>query len=106
MRAGAMKYRLQILKPIKETNEFGEDFTNYTYIKTIWAERVKYNAIRHTSLGEYFPDYTAHFNVRNNYNIKEDFRVKQLGGNLYRVTSIIPNIDKGMDTLICEKVND
>ena len=35
----------------------------------------------------------------------ETWRVKQLGGYEYTVTNIIPNIDRGMKTLICERVN-
>ena len=39
MRAGEMKYRLQLLKPTATTNDYGEEATTYEPIRTVWAER-------------------------------------------------------------------
>lgn len=106
MRAGAMKYRLKLLQPVATTNDYGEEATTYQEIYTVWAERVKQSGNRSEEVGEHFPDYRAEFNVRNAHPIEENWRVQQLGGYLYTVTNIIPNIDRGMNTLICERVNE
>ena len=37
---------------------------------------------------------------------EEGWRVQQQGGRLYEVTAIVPNRDRGMITLICDRVNE
>ena len=106
MRAGAMKYRLTLFQPMARTNDYGEEATTYEPTATIWAERVKQSGTRSEEVGEHFPDYHAEFNVRDAHKVEENWRVQQLGGHLYSVTNIIPNIDKGMNTLVCERVNE
>lgn len=106
MRAGEMKYRLQLLQPVASTNEYGEEEQTYKPIRTVWAQRVKQSGNRSEEVGEHFPDYHAEFNVRDAHPVKEHWRVQQLGGYLYTVTNVIPNIDRGMNTLVCERVNE
>lgn len=106
MRAGAMKYRLRLLQPVAATNDYGEEATTYQETRTVWAERVKQSGNRSEEVGEHFPDYRAEFNIRNAHPIEENWRVQQLGGYLYTVTNIIPNLDRGMNTLVCERVNE
>lgn len=106
MKAGNMKYRLQLLQPVSSTNDFGEEETTYKVTRTVWAERVKLSGSRSEEVGEHFPDYHTEYNVRDAHPVEENWRVQQLGGNLYTVTNIIPNIDRGMNTLICERVNE
>ncbi len=106
MRAGDMKYRLKLLQPTASTNEYGEETATYKETRTVWAQRVKQSGSRSEEVGEHFPDYRAEFNVRNAHPVKENWRVQQLGGYLYTVTNVIPNIDRGMNTLVCERVNE
>lgn len=106
MRAGAMKYRLKLLQPMASTNDYGEEATTYKEVRTVWAERKKQSGNLSEEVGEHFPDYHAEFNVRDAHPIKENWRVQQLGGYLYTVTNVIPNLDKGMNTLVCERVNE
>ncbi len=106
MRAGEMKYRLLLLKPVAVTNDYGEEATTYQTARTVWAQRVKQSGSRSDEVGEHFPDYRAEFNIRDAHPIEENWRVQQLGGYLYTVTAIIPNIDRGMNTLVCERVNE
>ncbi len=101
-----MKYRLQLLRPVADTNEYGEEETEYETVRTVWAQRVKQTGNRSDEVGEHFPDYRAEFNIRDAHPISENWRVQQLGGCLYTVTAIIPNIDRGMNTLVCERVNE
>lgn len=56
-------------------------------------------------VGEHFPDYRVEFNIRDAHEIDENWRVEQLGGHLYTVANIIPNPDRGMNTLVCDRVN-
>ena len=106
MRAGALKYRLTLLEPQRVTDRMGAERVDYIETRTVRAERVRTTGNRSEEVGEHFPDYRAEFNVRDAHPVKENWRVQQLGGYLYTVVAIIPNIDRGMNTLVCERVNE
>lgn len=105
MQAGRMKYRLVLMEPTADGDGFGEETPTFKELRTVAAERVKVNGNRSEEVGEHFPDYRAEFNIRDAHPVKENWRVRQLGGYEYTVTNIIPNLDRGMKTLICERVN-
>lgn len=105
MQAGRMKYRLLLLEPVIDTEGFGEETPTYKEFRTVAAERVKASGSRSEEVGEHFPDYRVEFNIRDAHPVKENWRVRQLGGYEYIVANIIPNLDRGMKTLICERVN-
>lgn len=100
-----MKYRIEILEPVQKRNSFGETEQTYRACGTARAERVKLTGVRSDEVGEHFPDYSVRFNIRDAHVVEENWRVRQLGGYEYTVTNIIPNRDRGMLTLICERVN-
>lgn len=106
MIAGRMKYRLTILEPQTVRNTYGEETTDYVATRTVHAERVKHSGKRSEEVNEHFPDYNVEFNIRDVHPVAENWRVQQLGGYLYTVTAIEPNLDKGMKTLICTRVNE
>jgi len=106
MRAGAMRYMLQILQPTTVENDFGEQTVVWSLTNTVHAERVKATGRRAEEVSEHFPDYSVQFNIRDAHTISENWRVQQLGGHLYTVVAIIPNINRGMLTLNCERVNE
>ena len=106
MIAGRMKYKLMLLQPVSKTNQYGGDEIAYKETRTVHAERVKQSGSRRNEVDEHFSDYRAEFNIRSSHPVDENWRVQQLGGHLYTVTNIIPNIDKGMKTLVCERVNE
>ena len=106
MIAGRMKYKLKLLQPVKDTNDYGEEVDTWTETVTVHAERVKHTGHRSEEVGEHFPDYRVEFNIRDVHTISENWRVQQLGGYLYTVVAIEPNIDRGYKTLICERVNE
>lgn len=106
MRAGALKYRLTLLEPTYTSDRMGAKKVTYTETRTIHAERVAASGFRSEEVGEHFPDYRAHFNIRDVHPVLENWRVKQLGGYLYTVAAIIPNLDRGYKTLVCERVNE
>lgn len=106
MIAGRMKYKLKLLQPVKATNDYGEEVDTWTETVTVHAERVKHTGHRSEEVSEHFPDYRVEFNIRDVHTISENWRVQQLGGNLYTVTNIIPNLDRGFKTLICDRVNE
>lgn len=101
-----MRHMLQILQPQTETNKYGEETTEWTLLRTVHAERVKLSGNRSVEVGERFPDYTVQYNIRDAHPVEENWRVQQLGGYLYDVVAIEPNLDKGYKTLICERVNE
>lgn len=106
MRAGALKYKLELLEPKRTTDRMGAEKVEYTKTRTVWAERVRAIGTVSEEVGEHFPDYTVEFNIRDAHPVQENWRVRQLGGYLYTVTNIIPNLDKGYKTLLCERVNE
>lgn len=106
MRAGGLRYKLRLLRPTTTTNDYGAEKTEYTETAVVWAERVKFDGSQSNEVGEPFPDYRARFNIRAAHECRELWRVEQLGGNLYTVTNIIPNTERGYKTLVCERVNE
>lgn len=106
MRAGAMRYKLRLLRPVAEVNSFGEEAVSYEPAATVWAERARQTGRRSEEAGEHFPDYSAEFNIRAAHEVDANWRAEQLGGHLYTVTAVIPNIERGMKTLVCERVNE
>lgn len=106
MRAGALKYKLELLEPKRTTDRMGAEKVEYAKTRTVWAERVRATGTASEEVGEHFPDYTVEFNIRDAHPVQENWRVRQLGGYLYTVTNIVPNLDKGYKTLLCERVNE
>lgn len=101
-----MRYKLKLLQPVTTTNDYGAEAITWKETNTVHAERVKQSGNRSEEVGEHFPDYQAEFNIRDAHEVEENWRVQQLGGYLYTVTAIIPNIDRGYNTLVCVRVNE
>lgn len=106
MRAGALKYRLTLLEPQRVTDRMGAERVEYIETRTVRAERVRTTGNRSEEVGEHFPAYSAEFNIRDAHKVQENWRVRQVGGYLYAVVSIVPNLDKGYKTLLCDRVNE
>lgn len=101
-----MKYKLVLLCPSGTVDDFGDDKSEeFTAVRTVNAERVRISGSRSMEVGENLPDYRAEFRIRDVHPVRENWRVQQLGGHLYTVTNIIPNLDRGMLTLVCDLVN-
>lgn len=105
MIAGRLRYKLKVFEPVCDADAFGAEVQGFRERSTIHAERVKISGRRSLEVGEFFPDYHVEFNIRYSQPVKENWRVEQIGGYLYTVTNVIPNIERGMKTLICERVN-
>lgn len=105
MLAGRMKYMLEILEPKTVCGDFGDQVTEYVSFRTVHAERVKISGSRSEEVGEHFADYRVEFNIRDVHPVKESWHVRQLGGYEYIVVNVIPNRDRGMLTLCCERLN-
>ena len=101
-----MKYRLTLLKPEIVSDKFGAEETVYVETRTVHAERVRNSGSMRDGAGEHFPAYHVEYNIRGNHEVSEHWQVRQLGGDLYWVTNILYNLDRGMQTLICERVNE
>ena len=106
MRAGAMKYKLNVYRPVKTVGRFGEISQTWELYSTIRAERVDMTGRRTVIDSEVFSDYTVKFNVRALATVKENWRVEQLGGYTYTVVSVIPTLHKGMLTLVCDRLSE
>ena len=101
-----MRYKIQLLEPQREEDRMGAEKVTYKPTRTVWAERVSASGVRSEEVGEHFPAYSVQYNIRDAHPVQENWRIRQLGGCLYTVTAIIPNVDRGYKTLVCERVNE
>ena len=108
MRAGRMRSRIILLEPTVLTDEYGAETKGFAESRIIRAERASISANRSDEVGEHFADFRTQFHIRFNssHNVSENWRLKELDGELYTVVAVIPNIVRQMKTLICEKVNE
>ncbi len=106
MKAGRMKYRLKVERPEIVIDEFKAETTRWIPGKTIWAERVRNVGRRREEAGELFPDHSVEYNVRIQHDVQENWRVEEIGGHRYVVVATVPNADRGMLTLVCERLNE
>jgi len=106
MQAGRLKYRITLLEPTSQETGFGDNAITWVERATVRAERVRTSGHRSEEVGEHFPDYSVEYNIRDAHTVGENWRVQQVGGYLYTVTNIIPNLDRGYLTLVCVRVNE
>lgn len=107
MIAGRLKYKIQLLEPSETGSAFGDgESLAYTPSATVHAERVSITGNQVEEVAELFPNYRVQFRIRSAHRVGEHWRVQELGGYLYNVLNIIPNVDRGMKTLVCERVNE
>lgn len=104
MIAGKMRAKLMLMRPVTVETASGER-TTYEETTTVWAERVKMSGTRRIEVGEQFPEYRAEFNIREAHEVGENWRCRQIGGHEYSILAVIPNRERGFNTLICERVN-
>ena len=101
-----MRHKLVLLEPQRVVDRMGAEDTVYNETRTVHAERVKFSGRRSEEVGEHFPEYRAEFNIRDVHPVDENWRVRQVGGHLYTVTAIVPNVERGYNTLVCDRVNE
>lgn len=106
MIAGRLKYKLELYKPTATSNAYGEETVTWEKTATVHAERVKITGRRSEEVQEHFPEYATEFNIRDAHEVSENWRAQQLGGYLYTVTNITPNVERGFQTLTCVRVNE
>lgn len=106
MIAGRMRYRLRVERPEIVIDEYHAESTRWVEVGVIWAERVKNTGYRHDEVGEHFSDHRAEYNVRIQHDVRANWRIEEVGGLRYTVTATIPNRERGMLTLVCERLNE
>lgn len=106
MQAGRLQTRIKILRPLTSDNAFGEALTQWREAAVVWAERAKFSFRYAVQEGQPFAAYDAEFLIRTAHEVKEGWRVQEVGGNLYHVQNIEPNRRRGLLRLKCERVND
>ena len=107
MRAGGLRNeRIILMKPVKVTDKFGAEKVTWETVRTVCAERAKMSGRMSEEMGERFPGYSVEFNIRYPVPAEEHWRVQHQGGVLYEISNVIPNRDRQMKTLVCERVNE
>lgn len=107
MKAGGLRNeRLVLMKPVTTTDKYGSEKVTWETVRTVRAERVKMNGRMDVEVGERFAGYSVEFNIRYPIHAEEHWRVLHIGGVLYEITNVVPNRDRQMKTLVCEKVNE
>lgn len=106
MRAGPLRYKLEVFKPVIVVSGYGSGDTRWESAGTIYAEIIKQSGNRSEEVGEHFADYQTEFRIRYAHDVRENWRVRHLGGDLYTVTAVIPAVDGGYKKLVCVRVNE
>lgn len=111
MQAGRLKYRITLLRPTYTRGRYAYGVTepesgDWREAGTVHAERVAMRPRAVVEAGEVFADYTVEWNIRDVHEVAPGWRVRQVGGDLYDVTGVVPNIDRGYVTLTTQRVNE
>lgn len=106
MRAGGMKARLQLLRPVTTTNAYGEDVVVWQEAALVHAERAKLSGRAAERVAEHWHDYSALFLIRSGHAVEEGWRARQVGGTLYHIAAVEPNPERGYNALVCDRVNE
>ena len=106
MIAGRLTYRLRLLRPVRTQSATGAPKSSFVDAGVAYAERVKMNGGSSEREKDTFSDYRVEWNIRDAHEVKETWRVEELGGYLYEVVNVIPNKERGMLTLVTNRVND
>ena len=93
------------MQPTTTVNQYGEAHTTYTPVRTIWAERVAITGKADEQAAEHSAQYSIQFRIRAAHPVREHWQVEQLGGYTYQVDAVEPNLQRGMLTLICSRLN-
>lgn len=105
-RAGLLTKPITILKPVSETNEFGELVQDYEFKYKTRARVLHDNGSRATENGEIFYPYQKTFNIRSYVPITE-YDLIVFESKRYRVITIENRIEDNNDKLvITELIND
>lgn len=105
-RGGNDWYRIKLYELTTTRNEFGEESVSYKERGTYRAQRTNLKGVLRTETDELFPDYTVEWNIPFPIQVDEGWRLQQLGGYLYTVTNVLPNVRRQLKTLICQRVNE
>ena len=105
MRAGALNENIEILRSIKERDEYGLDKESWqTYVKT--KAQVRYmSGSKTVDVQEVFFAESVEFVIRYYHNIKPTDRIKYYG-QTYRIISINPDKRANSQTIVTELVNE
>ena len=106
MRAGDLRYWLEVLQPVTVVDAYGAATVTWEKTATIHAGLNRQSARRSEEVGEHFSTRSVRWDIRDAHTVGINWRVQQLGGELYVVTGKEPNPVRGMVTLVCENVNE
>lgn len=103
-----MRDRVTLYRPVVTTDKFGAEHTTYEEVKTVWAEIQHKDATTTEQVGEFFMGERIDILIRNQHEIGDKWRVRQLTGlgHLFNIRNIEPRPLKGLNRLICERVNE
>jgi SPP1 family predicted phage head-tail adaptor len=108
MISGRMRDRVTLYRPVVHVDKFGAEETTYEEVKTVWAEIQHKDATTTEQVGEFFMGERIDILIRIQHEVRENWRVRQLTGlgHLFHIRNIDPRPLKGLNRLICERVNE
>lgn len=103
-----MNERVTLKKPVITEDKFGSPRTEYVDVKTVHAEIQWKGGSTGLEAGELFMNERIDVLIRIQHKIEEGWRVQQIGmnRNLFHISAIEPNREKGFNRLVCERVNE
>lgn len=105
MQAGLLTEKIQILKPINTTNEYGEDVTTYERDRCIRANVVYNRLSKELENSEWLYNGLVQFEIRN-YHYVEEFERVCYNCNHYNIIRIESYPKQNKKVLYCERVNE
>lgn len=108
MIAGRMNDIVTLLCPSVTRDKYGAETVSWTEGDPIHAEIQWKSGATGETVGEFFFDERIDVLIRDQHQVGEKWRVRQLNGNgnLFHIRAIEPNRAKHMNRLICERVNE
>lgn len=105
MRAGGLKYEIEIQHSVDHSNSFGESEKKWETLTITRADIRWINGARIKDSHEMTTSYKVEFRIRRYHKVDENMRILY-DKKKYRIEAIIPNDNKSMLTLVTEKINE
>ena len=105
MRAGALNENIEILRSVKERDQYGIDKESWQIYKQTKAQVRYMSGSKTVDVQEVFFAETVEFSVRYYHNIRPTDRIKYYD-QLYRIISINPDKRANSQTLVTELINE
>lgn len=102
MESGGLKHQIRVYSRQSITTQSGSDEIVFSEPYTTWAQINNRNGRMREDMALRFGDYTLELVVRIQHQVKQEDKIELVGETgSYVVVSVVPNRERGFNTLIC-----